>query len=315
MNRRKLSYALSLASILSLTAIPAAQRNVWNGRPADNPERIYAAESCADSLEAGGEEIFVSAERMPRFGGGDINDFRRWLQAQVVMPPEMPDSCEQGTVVARFVVEKDGTPSHIEIVRSPSDALSREVMRVIGTSPAWEPGLIGELPVRVRMYVPFRFRVEKPAPPSPQIPAATIPDPAAESIPAAHSASDVIMPTFRGGGLEKFREWFMDELAYPIGAYHRDLTGRASVQFVVGKDGSIESITLLEASDEMFGKTVVRVLEKCPAWEPASMDGEPVSVRYTLPVKFCMPEERPAPFRSSEWQSRWGRSNSGERRR
>ena len=101
-------------------------------------------------------------------------------------------------------------------------------MRVIGTSPAWEPGLIGELPVRVRMYVPFRFRVEKPAPPSPQIPAATIPDPAAESIPAAHSASDVIMPTFRGGGLEKFREWFMDELAYPIGAdvYKRQITMR-----------------------------------------------------------------------------------------
>ena len=51
------------------------------------------------------------------------------------------DSCEQGTVVARFVVEKDGTPSHIEIVRSPSDALSREVMRVIGTSQCYRMGV------------------------------------------------------------------------------------------------------------------------------------------------------------------------------
>lgn len=128
MCRRKRSCALSLAAIFSLTAIPAAQRNVWNGRSADSPARIYAAESCADSLAAGGEKTSVSAERMPRFCGGDINDFRRWLQAQVIMPPEMPDSCEQGTVVARFVVEKDGTPSQIEIVRSPSDALSREAI-------------------------------------------------------------------------------------------------------------------------------------------------------------------------------------------
>lgn len=135
MCRRKRSYALSLAAILSLTAIPAAQRNVWNGRSADSPARIYAAESCADSLAAGGEEISVSAERMPRFCSGDINDFRRWLQAQVVMPPEIPDSCEQGTVVARFVVEKDGPPPQIEIVRSPSDALSREAMRVIAPRP------------------------------------------------------------------------------------------------------------------------------------------------------------------------------------
>lgn len=257
MCRRKRSCALSLAAIFSLTAIPAAQRNVWNGRSADSPARIYAAESCADSLAAGGEETSVSAERMPRFCGGDINDFRRWLQAQVVMPPEMPDSCEQGTVVARFVVEKDGTPSQIEIVRSPSDALSREAMRVIGTSPAWETCSVGERPVRVRMYVSFRFRVEKPAPPSPQVPAAIIPDTVAESIRATHSASDVTMPTFRGGGMEKFREWFMDELEYPVGAYHRDLTGRSSVQFVVGKDGSLGGITLLEASDEMFDETVI----------------------------------------------------------
>ena len=194
-----------------------------------------------DSLAAGGEEISVSAERMPRFCGGDINDFRRWLQAQVVMPPEMPDSCEQGPGVARVVVEKDGPPPQTEIVRSPSNALSREAMRVIDTSPAWETGPVGERPVRVRMYVSFRFRVEKPAPPSPQVPAAIIPDTVAESIPATHSASDVTMLTFRGGGMEKFREWFMDELEYSVGAYQRDLTGRSSIQFVVGKDDSLEA--------------------------------------------------------------------------
>lgn len=123
------------------------------------------------------------------------------------------------------------------------------------------------------------------------------------------------MPTFRGGGMEKFREWFMDELEYPVGAYHRNLTGRSSVQFVVGKDDSLGGITLLEASDEMFDETVIHLLEKCPAWEPASMDGEPVSVRFTLLVEFRMPKERPNRSRSSEWQSGWGRPNSGERRR
>lgn len=112
---------------------------------------------------------------------------------------------------------------------------------MIDTSPAWETGPVGERPVRVRMYVSFRFRVEKPAPPSPQVPAAIIPDTVAESIPATHSASDVTMPTFRGGGMEKFREWFMDELEYSVRAYHRDLTGRSSIQFVVGKDGSLEA--------------------------------------------------------------------------
>ena len=140
-----------------------------------------------------------------------------------------------------FRRRKGRPPPQTEIVRSPSNALSREAMRVIDTSPAWETGPVGERPVRVRMYVSFRFRVEKPAPPSPQVPAAIIPDTVAESIPATHSASDVTMLTFRGGGMEKFREWFMDELEYSVGAYQRDLTGRSSIQFVVGKDDSLEA--------------------------------------------------------------------------
>ncbi|MFR2061844.1 MAG: hypothetical protein ACLS37_08310 [Alistipes sp.] len=97
----------SLAAILS-TAIPAAQRNVWNGRPADNPN-AFTQRNRVPIPRGRWRGDLRSAEGCPGSAAA-INDFRRWLQAQVVMPPEMPDSCEQGTVVARFVVERTAPP-------------------------------------------------------------------------------------------------------------------------------------------------------------------------------------------------------------
>lgn len=63
----------------------------------------------------------------------------------------------QGKVIATFVVEKDGSLVDIKIVRSPSDDMSAEIVKVIKASPPWNPGIQNGRPVRVQYTISFAF--------------------------------------------------------------------------------------------------------------------------------------------------------------
>lgn len=68
----------------------------------------------------------------------------------------------QGKVWASFIVERDRTISHIEIISSPDKSFSLEVLRVLNNMPpAWTPGINdqGEA-VRVLIHVPVTFRLD-----------------------------------------------------------------------------------------------------------------------------------------------------------
>lgn len=64
---------------------------------------------------------------------------------------------EQGKVFISFVVEKDGSISHVIVEKSPSKILEREAVRVIRAMPNWIPGTIEGKAVRTRCRVPINF--------------------------------------------------------------------------------------------------------------------------------------------------------------
>lgn len=82
-----------------------------------------------------------------------------WL-AMMPYPAEAKANKVEGAVYCRFVVEKDGSVSHIEIARSSgSDLLDQTVVDYLKTSPLWKPGLQRGKPVRVQYVLPVRFRL------------------------------------------------------------------------------------------------------------------------------------------------------------
>lgn len=66
----------------------------------------------------GQDKPFLIVEKMPRFEGGELNDFRNWVQAQVLYPEEALKKQLAGRVTVKFVIETDGSVSDIEIVES-----------------------------------------------------------------------------------------------------------------------------------------------------------------------------------------------------
>ncbi len=107
------------------------------------------------------DSVTFTGETMPRFEEGDLDTFRTWLQSNVKYPAEAVKNRIEGVVVVRFVVETDGTAKLQEIMKSPSQILSDEVVRVVSAAPRWTPGMRNGKPVRVQYNLPVVFRLPK----------------------------------------------------------------------------------------------------------------------------------------------------------
>lgn len=110
------------------------------------------------SVEA--EEIeedvpYVTADEMPKFQGGDLNVFRRWVHDRLVYPTVARENNIQGKVTVQFVIERDGSLTNIRVLVTPDKLLSDEVIRVLNTSPKWEPGKMRNMPVRISYTLPI----------------------------------------------------------------------------------------------------------------------------------------------------------------
>ena len=107
------------------------------------------------------EEIFVTAEEMPTFQGGDLSKFRNWVQTHVKYPQIALENGIQGNVVIKFVVEKDGKLSNIQVLQSPDKTLSDAAVQVLQRSPKWKPGKQRNKPVRVTYTLPVSFKIQQ----------------------------------------------------------------------------------------------------------------------------------------------------------
>ena len=105
------------------------------------------------------ETPFIRVEKMPSFQGGDLNAFRNWVQGKLHYPQIAQENGISGRVVLSFVIEKDGTLTTIEVLQAPDRSLSEEAVRVLETSPKWEPGMQSNKAVRVKYTLPVDFQI------------------------------------------------------------------------------------------------------------------------------------------------------------
>ena len=110
------------------------------------------------------EEIFVNAEVMPTFQGGDLSKFRNWVMENVKYPQIALENGIQGNVVVSFVVEKDGKISRINVLQSPDKTLTEATLAVLDKANklknGWKPGKQRNKPVRVTYTLPVSFRIQ-----------------------------------------------------------------------------------------------------------------------------------------------------------
>jgi TonB family protein len=100
--------------------------------------------------------VYNATEVMPKFPGG-AHALYKFLGKNIKYPTADRENNIQGKVVVQFIVEPNGNLSNIKAVRSPSNAMTNEAVRVISMSPKWMPGKQGGKAVRARYFLPVQF--------------------------------------------------------------------------------------------------------------------------------------------------------------
>lgn len=96
------------------------------------------------------------------------------------------------------------------------------------------------------------------------------------------------MPTFRGGGLDKFREWITKRTNYPQAAIDAKIKGTVFITFVVEKDGSVSNVSIIKGVHPLLDNEAIKVISESPRWTPGMQRGQPVRIRYQIPVSFTL---------------------------
>ncbi len=102
------------------------------------------------------EPIFEIIDEMPAFEG----DLMSYIATNIRYPKKAVDKGIQGRVVVGFVVERDGSISHVKIARGINRLLDNEAIRVVKGMPKWKPGKHKDKIVRTRYHLPISFRLQ-----------------------------------------------------------------------------------------------------------------------------------------------------------
>ena len=311
--------AISLSAFATTVYVPREVQDKVTENSVN--EQISQTESNASAMQESQQDDrpWIKVEKMPTFDGGkSLVGFQNWIQNNIRYPKEALAKGVGGRVIFQFVVERDGTPSSFNVLKSPDKSLADEVERVFKTSPKWEAGEQGGKKVRVLYTVPVVFTT-----------------PSAETQEFEQQKQNFEqqkqnfeaqkqnfeqqkqnfeqqkqnfeaqkqnfeqqkdlayikvekMPTFQGGDLNTFRNWMQGQIQYPKEAAAKNISGRVIFSFVVEKDGSTSDFTVLRTPDKLLAAEVERIFKTCPKWEPGTQRGEKVRVKYTVPIVFAV---------------------------
>ena len=93
------------------------------------------------------------------------------------------------------------------------------------------------------------------------------------------------------GGIAELMKYLEKNLRYPQICKEQGVQGRVIVQFVVNTDSTITDVDVIKPVNPHLDEEAVRVVKAMPKWNPGKQRGEPVRVRFFLPVTFRLPKD------------------------
>ena len=94
----------------------------------------------------------------PQYPGGE-SELHKFILSELQYPYEARVNKETGEVLVAFSVGMDGYITGVRVVRSVSESLDAEAVRVVKKMGPWIPGKKNGRPVRADMTIPINFKV------------------------------------------------------------------------------------------------------------------------------------------------------------
>ena len=128
----------------------------------NNPKKSKKAQEVPETKAVQEQEavLFSDIEVKPTFGGEDANAFAQWAYGQLQYPEQAIKDQAQGRVMVQFTIGADGVVRDIQVLRGVREDLDAEAVRVVSSSPKWEPGMQDGKPVPVSFTFPVVFKLQ-----------------------------------------------------------------------------------------------------------------------------------------------------------
>ena len=94
------------------------------------------------------------------------------------------------------------------------------------------------------------------------------------------------MPTFKGGDVNKFRDWVQKRVKYPQIAAENGIQGKVFIMFVVEPNGSVTNVQIMRGVDPALDNEAIKAVEASPKWVAGKQRGAAVRVRFSITVNF-----------------------------
>jgi TonB family protein len=180
----------------------------------------------------------------------------------------------EGKVIVQALIDKDdGSVSKVEIFKSDNPLLNDEAIRVLKTA-RFSPSSANGWTLRT---LTFNLKAN----------------------PNAYKLPSPIRDYEYGEGEGKFGIGVSQEpheitpleklIHYPEEAKRNGIEGKVTLQALINKKGSIDSVILLKTSDSIFDKEAIRVM-KSARYTPAMQDSTPIKVWITRRIDFRLKE-------------------------
>ena len=205
-------------------------------------------------------------------------------------PLTYPDSAREagieGVVYVQMVVEPDGRPTNVVVLKGVHELLDEEARRFAQTM-NFSPGRKDGAVVRTRLTLPLRFGLEDQETADQE----TADQETADPNPAKAKTADdrprgaVVqvpdqMPRLIGG-----LKALQDGIRYPREARRKGMEGQVFVQFIVSKEGVPTDLKVTRSVHRLLDREAMRAVRET-RFLPAFKDGKPVRVQLTLPISF-----------------------------
>lgn len=230
----------------------------------------------AQATEPDNAGVYNTVDEAATFPGG-TEELSNYLTKNIKYPDDARLRNLEGKVIVAFIIEKDGSLSDVHAVRSPNASLSKEAIRVIATSPKWQPAKVAGQAVRMNSAIPVDFKLAN----LHRYSQTNLRD-------TSVLYSDVQESPSFPGGLNAFGHYLSQSIRYPQYDRAHNVQGRVIVLFIVEKDGSLSDIRAVRSPDESLAQEAIRVMMASPAWVPGKQNGVAARVQYAVPISFTL---------------------------
>jgi TonB family protein len=215
------------------------------------------------------QDIYDEPEIPAEFPGG-INALYKYISDNLKYPKLAVERKIEGKSIVRFIVDKDGTVSNVEIKESFNAECDAEAVRVIKSLPKFTPAKQGGKQVGMYYTIPIMFALQSQG---------------TEMVQEEIFTTIEQNPEFPGG-INALHKFIGENLKYPKAAVERKIEGRTVIQFIVEKDGSVSTAKVLRGFDAECDAEAARVIKSLPKFIPGKQNGKPVRVYYVIPISF-----------------------------